>query len=86
MFVKDQGGGLRFLPGPMVYPPVNSYKKFLDDSSTTRYLARMIEFCQTPINESQSSVLMIDHDIMRLHIPVHDSHAVAVIQSSQQLV
>lgn len=31
------------------------------------------------------SVLMIDHNIMRLHIAVHDSFAVAVVQSLEEL-
>lgn len=32
------------------------------------------------------SVLVIDHDVVWLHISVHDTHAMTVIQSSQQLV
>jgi len=29
---------------------------------------------------------MVNHDIVRLDISVHDSHAVAVVQCSQELV
>ena len=50
------------------------------------HLARMIELSQTPVNQPQSSVFMINHNIVRLHIPVHDPHTVTVVQSPQQLV
>ena len=46
----------------------------------------MIELRQTPVNQPQSSVFMINHNIVRLHIPVHDPHTVTVVQSPQQLV
>lgn len=29
---------------------------------------------------------MIDHDVVRLHVSVHDAETVAVVQSLQQLV
>mmetsp|Transcript_130136 Transcript_130136/g.417604 ORF Transcript_130136/g.417604 Transcript_130136/m.417604 type:complete len:293 (+) Transcript_130136:415-1293(+) len=48
-------------------------------------LARMVELSQTPIDEPQLSLLMIDHHIVRLHISVHDALGVAVIQSFQDL-
>ena len=46
----------------------------------------MIELCQPPVNEAQSPVLVVNHDIMRLDIPVHDTHTVTVVQCPQQLV
>ena len=29
---------------------------------------------------------MVDHDVVRLDVPVHDAHAVAVVEGPQQLV
>ena len=46
----------------------------------------MIELGQAPVNEPQAPVLVIDHHVVRLDVPVHDPHAVAVVQSPQQLV
>lgn len=31
------------------------------------------------------SILMVDHDVMRLHVSVHDTLAVAKVQSLEQL-
>lgn len=36
--------------------------------------------------ESYLSPLMIDHDVMWLHVPMHDSFAMAEVQSFEQLV
>ena len=36
--------------------------------------------------DTYSSVLVVYHDIVWFYISVHDAHAVAVVQSSQQLV
>lgn len=46
----------------------------------------MVEFCETPIDESQLSVFVVDHHVVRLHVAMHDAHAVAVVESLQQLV
>ena len=46
----------------------------------------MVELCQPPVNEPESPVFVVYHDIVRLDIPVHDAHAVAVVQGSQQLI
>ena len=46
----------------------------------------MIKLRQSPINQSESSIFMINHDIVRFHVAVHDSHAVAVVERPQQLV
>lgn len=32
------------------------------------------------------SVLMVDHDIVWLDVSVHDSHAVTIVEGSQQLI
>ena len=33
----------------------------------------VIKFSQTPVNQSQFLAFMVDHDIVRLDVPVHDS-------------
>ena len=49
-------------------------------------LARVVELRQAPVDQSQSPVLVVDHHVVRLHVAVHDAHAVAVVQGPQQLV
>jgi hypothetical protein len=49
-------------------------------------LSWMVEFCQTPIDESEFAIFVIDHDIVRLHVSVHDSHAMAIIQCFEEFV
>ena len=46
----------------------------------------MVEFGQAPINEPELSVLVVNHNVVGLDVPVHDSHAVAVVQGLQELV
>ena len=41
---------------------------------------------ESEIHESYLSPLVIYHDIMWLHIPMHDSFAMAEVQSFEQLV
>ena len=50
------------------------------------YLSRMVKLGQAPIDEAKFSVFVIDHYVVRFDIPVHDAHAVTVVQSLQQLV
>jgi hypothetical protein len=45
----------------------------------------MIEFCQSPINESQLTLFVINHDIMGFDVTVHDSIRMAIVQSLQKL-
>ena len=49
-------------------------------------LAGVVELGQPPVYEPQSPILVVDHDVVRLHVPVHDAHAVTVVQGTQQLV
>ena len=42
-------------------------------------LARVVELRQAPVDQSQSPVLVVDHHVVRLHVPVHDAHTVAVV-------
>ena len=46
----------------------------------------MVELRQAPVDQSQSPVLVVDHHVVWLHVPVHNAHAVAVVQGPQQLV
>ena len=46
----------------------------------------MIELSQTPINESESLVVVINHDVVRFDISVHNSFRMTIIQSFQNLI
>lgn len=46
----------------------------------------MVKFRQTPVNQAQLSVLMIDHNVMRLDIPVHDAFAVTEVKGFEKLI
>jgi len=46
-------------------------------------LLRMIEFRKTPIDKSQPLVIVVDHDIMWLHISMHNTLRMAVVKSFQ---
>lgn len=46
-------------------------------------LTGMVVFSETPVDESELPVGVVDHDIVRLDVSVHDSLAVAVVQGSQ---
>lgn len=43
-------------------------------------LAWMVEFRETPVDESQLAVRVVNHDVVRLHIAVHDALAVAEVE------
>lgn len=47
---------------------------------------RMIELRQTPINQPQFPALVINHNIMRLDIPMHDPLAMTKVQCLEQLI
>ena len=42
-------------------------------------LARVVELGQSPVDQAQPSVLVVNHHVVRLDVPVHDAHAVAVV-------
>ena len=46
----------------------------------------MVKLCQSPVNQSQPPVFVINHHVVRLNVSVHDAHAVTVVQCTQQLV
>lgn len=49
-------------------------------------LLRMIELRQSPIDDPEDPPLVIDHHIVRLHIPMHDPVRMTVLQTLQELV
>lgn len=50
------------------------------------FLLWMIELGQTPVDQSEMSFVMIDHHIVWFHIPVHDSHWMAIIKGLEQFI
>jgi len=48
-------------------------------------LTRMVELSQTPVNQTQLALLVVDHHVVGLHIAVHDAHRVAEVQCLEQL-
>ena len=49
-------------------------------------LSWMVELGEPPVDESELPVLMVDHNIVWFDVPVHDAHAVAVVQGLEELV
>jgi hypothetical protein len=49
-------------------------------------LLGMVELGQTPINQPKLSLGRIDHDVVRLHVAMHDAIAVRIVQGAKQLV
>jgi hypothetical protein len=45
----------------------------------------MVELGQTPVDEPQLSFLVVDHNVVRLDISMHDSLAVAEVECLEQL-
>merc|ERR1711865_907283 len=48
--------------------------------------SRMIELSQPPVDQSKLALLVINHDIVGLHIAVHDTNGVAEIEGFKDLV
>ena len=48
-------------------------------------LTWVVELGQSPIDEAELAVGMVNHDVMRLHIAVHDALRVTVIEGLQDL-
>jgi len=44
------------------------------------FLARVIEFSKTPINKTELTAGVINHNVVRLNISVHDSLRVAEVK------
>ena len=48
-------------------------------------LARVVEFCKTPINETKFPVSVVDHDVVGLDITMHDTLGVTEVEGLQDL-
>ena len=48
-------------------------------------LVRVVELGQTPINEAQLAVRVVNHDVVRLHVTVHNALRVAIVESFEDL-
>jgi hypothetical protein len=46
----------------------------------------VVELGEAPVDEAQLPVLVVDHDVVRLDVAVHDAHAVAIVERLQKLV
>ena len=57
--------------------PTNEGKK---DAVLPIILTGVVELGKTPVNEAQLPLLEVDHDIMRLHISLHDTISVTKVQ------
>ena len=49
-------------------------------------LAGVVELGEAPVDQTELPVLMVDHDVVGLHVSVHDAHAVTVVERLQELV
>mmetsp|Transcript_12929 Transcript_12929/g.36903 ORF Transcript_12929/g.36903 Transcript_12929/m.36903 type:complete len:382 (-) Transcript_12929:17-1162(-) len=47
--------------------------------------AGVVELRQTPVDEAELPLLVVDHDVVGLHVAVHDAVGVAIIQRLEQL-
>ena len=45
----------------------------------------MVKLSETPIDQTQFAVGVVDHDVVRLHVAVHDTLRVAVVESLEDL-
>lgn len=48
------------------------------------FAAWVVEFCQSPIYQPKLALIVVDHDVVRLHIAVHDSITVAVVKGLEE--
>lgn len=48
-------------------------------------LARMVELSQAPVDQAQLAVRVVNHNVVRLHITVHNSFRVTVVERFQDL-
>ena len=55
----------------------NVYLEVAGGDADIVVLARVVELGETPIDQTEFSLLMINHDIVGFHISVHDTHRVA---------
>ena len=49
-------------------------------------MLRVVELGETPIDEAQSLVVVVDHNVVRLDVTVHDTLGVAVVESLEHFI
>ena len=72
--------------GVIVHLQVNEELRSLEVSTSDTYvvfLARVIEFSKTPINKTELTAGVINHNVVRLNISVHDAVRVGVLERLQ---
>ena len=52
----------------------------------TVLLIRNVKVSETPVDELQLAALVVNHDVARLDIPVHDAFGVRIVKSFEQLI
>lgn len=67
------------------------YQQFGTLVVTTRYTniqldARMVELCQSPIDQPQLALSVVDEDVKRFDVAVNDSFRVTVVEGDEKLV
>ena len=50
------------------------------------FVFRLVEVCQSPIDQTQISLVVVNHNVQGLHISVHDSMDMRILQCFQHLV
>ena len=50
------------------------------------FLTQVVKFSETPIDETELAVLVIDHNVMWLDISMHNALGVRVVESLENLV
>lgn len=49
-------------------------------------MAWVIELSQTPVNKPKLPIFVVNHDVVWLDVPVHDAHAVTIVEGLKQFV
>mmetsp|Transcript_51395 Transcript_51395/g.111835 ORF Transcript_51395/g.111835 Transcript_51395/m.111835 type:complete len:285 (-) Transcript_51395:240-1094(-) len=47
---------------------------------------RVVKLGEAPVDQAQLALLVVDHDVVRLHVAVHDAVGMAVLERLEQLV
>ena len=68
----------------MIYEELRSLEIARGDANIV-LLSRMVKLGQTPVDQSQLAVGVVDHDVMRFDVSMHDALRVAKIKRLQNL-
>ena len=92
LLLEDEGGDHRSdgpeVQGVVVLLEVDQELRALVVAGRNAHVevhARVVELGQPPVDELQLLVERVDHDVLRLHVPVDDAHRVRVVQRDEQL-